>query len=119
MKDFNQILEEYKNNVVETGEDGAAFKFMIRDRAMKKDIGFMWVIVSFGGGWDHVSVSLSENRCPRWDEMCLVKDMFFEPEETVVQYHPAKSQYVNNHPLCLHLWRSQKDDMPVPDKNLV
>src|SRR5262245_54586743 len=28
--------------------------------------------------WDHVSVSLS-HRCPTWDEMCWVKDLFFLP----------------------------------------
>lgn len=27
-------------------------------------------------GWDHVSVSLP-NRCPTWEEMCKVKDLFF------------------------------------------
>ena len=62
------------------------------------------VIASDGGGWDHVSVSLTD-RCPTWAEMCRVKDLFFEPEEVVVQYHPAASQYVNNHPNCLHLFR--------------
>ncbi len=54
-------------------------------------------------GWDHVSVSLP-NRCPNWPEMCAVKDLFFDAEDVVVQFHPARSQYVNNHPYCLHLW---------------
>lgn len=54
--------------------------------------------------WDHVSVS-TEKRVPSWKEMCWVKDLFFEPEECVVQFHPPKSQYVNNHPNVLHLWR--------------
>ena len=67
-----------------------------------------FVIVSNGGGWDHVSVTpCSEKRktCPTWEEMCKIKDMFFDPEEIVVQYHPPKSRYVNRHPYCLHLWR--------------
>jgi hypothetical protein len=47
--------------------------------------------------------------------MCAIKDMFFEPEEAAVQYHPAKSQYVNNHPYCLHLWRPNNGtDLPTP-----
>ena len=53
-------------------------------------------------GWDHVSVSL-RTRTPTWDEMAKVKRMFFDDEETVVQFHPKKSEYVNNHPYCLHL----------------
>jgi len=75
---------------------------------------FLTVICSDGGGWDHVSVSLP-NRCPNWGEMCFVKDLFFDAEEEVMQLHPAKSQYKNFHPYCLHLWRPQKDKIPLPD----
>lgn len=34
----------------------------------------MAVIVSCGGGWDHVSVSF-KNRTPTWKEMCAAKDV--------------------------------------------
>lgn len=71
------------------------------------------VIASNGGGWEHVSVS-KRNRTPTWDEMCMVKDMFFGAEETVVQYHPPKSDYVNQHPYCLHLWRPTEQAVPRP-----
>lgn len=66
------------------------------------------IIASDGFGWDHVSVSLA-TRCPTWDEMCWVKRLFFEPQEIVMQLHPAESDYVNNHSHCLHLWRPQSD----------
>lgn len=66
------------------------------------------VIASRGGGWDHVSVSLPD-RTPTWEEMNWVKGIFFGPDEWVVQYHPAESDYVNCHPFCLHLWRPQTD----------
>jgi hypothetical protein len=46
--------------------------------------------------------------------MCRVKDMFFEPEEVVVQYHPRHSEYVNRHPYCLHLWRKRGEDFETP-----
>ncbi len=62
------------------------------------------VICSDGEGWDHVSVSLPE-RCPTWDEMCHIRGLFFSDHETVMQLHPRKDQYVNNHSYCLHLWR--------------
>jgi hypothetical protein len=71
------------------------------------------VVVSNGGDWDHVSVSLP-NRCPNWEEMCFFKDLFWDESETVVQYHPAKAEFVNCHPYCLHLWRPQKADLPKP-----
>ena len=66
------------------------------------------VIASNGGGWDHVSVSPNSAKrkvCPTWEEMSAIKDMFFLPNECVVEYHPPKTEYVNNHPYCLHLWR--------------
>lgn len=54
--------------------------------------------------WEHVSVSLA-NRCPNWQEMCFVKALFWDDDETVIQFHPPKSEYVNNHNYCLHLWK--------------
>ena len=68
-------------------------------------------------GWEHVSVS-THRRCPNWTEMCFVKDLFWRSDECVVQFHPPKSSYVNNHPFCLHLWRN-KDGFPVPPTVLV
>lgn len=65
--------------------------------------------VSDGVGWDHVSVSLP-TRCPSWEEMCWVKRLWFLDEEAVMQLHPAKSEHVNYHPFCLHLWRPQQQD---------
>ena len=73
------------------------------------------VIFSWGGGWEHVSISpLNKRIVPSWDEMCKLKDMFFLPEEWVVQFHPAESEYVNNMPNCLHLWRPINEKMPTP-----
>ena len=76
------------------------------------------IILSDEGGWDHISVSLNRRRCPFWDEMCWVKNLFFDPQEAVVQFHPAKDHYVNNHEFCLHIWRFQKG-FPVPHPIMV
>ena len=70
-------------------------------------------VASWGGGWEHVSVC-PKNRCPDWDEMCRIKDMFWNDDEVVMQLHPAKSNYVNLMPNCLHLWRPIGQDIPVP-----
>ena len=60
-----------------------------------------------GGGWDHVSVSL-KHRCPTWNEMCYIKDIFWEPNETVIQFHPAADVKKNLHKYCLHLWKGNQ-----------
>lgn len=71
------------------------------------------VIASDGMGWEHVSVSLT-NRTPNWKEMCLVKSLFWDEEECVIEYHPPKSEYVNNHPFCLHLWKEVGKEFKRP-----
>lgn len=76
------------------------------------------VVASDGLGWEHVSVSLT-TRCPKWEEMCDLKDLFWDADDCIVQFHPPKSEYVNNHPFCLHMWRSIDVAMPRPPSLLV
>lgn len=71
------------------------------------------ILASNGGDWEHVSISTS-SRCPKWEEMCYFKELFFNDDEVVVQYHPAKSEYVNNHQFCLHLWKPTSNEIPTP-----
>lgn len=51
--------------------------------------------------------------------MCEVKDLFWGPDETVMQIHPAIEDYVNDHPYCLHLWRPRGEYIPTPPPILV
>lgn len=76
------------------------------------------VIASDGAGWEHVSVSLRD-RTPTWDEMCYVKDLFWSPDECVIQYHPPHEVYRNLHQYCLHLWRPVGITLPMPHPLLV
>ena len=69
-------------------------------------------------GWEHVSVSCTF-RTPDWGEMSYVKDLFWEPDETVFQFHPAKSLHINCHPFCLHLWRNVNMPAILPPGRLV
>lgn len=72
-------------------------------------------VVSDGGGWKHVSVSIEgERKPPSWEIMCKIKDLFWEPEDVVVQFHPKHSKYVNYHPGCLHLWQWAGGEFPTP-----
>lgn len=73
-------------------------------------------------GWEHVSVHIVDKkikRIPTWDEMCYVKSLFWEEEDWVIQYHPAKSEYVNNDEFVLHLWRPLTSDLPIPPSWMV
>lgn len=117
MKDLHS-MDKYREREAErrlygrNGDSGnGAFKVYVGGKSF-------FVIASNGGGWEHVSISpcsKSRKTCPTWEEMCEIKDMFFEPEECAIEYHPPKSNYVNNHPLCLHLWKpTGGTQIPMP-----
>lgn len=76
------------------------------------------------GEWEHVSITVAPHnkkatRCPTWEEMCYIKELFWEPEDVVIQFHPKKSEYINMHPFCLHLWRSIDQVIPTPPSIMV
>ncbi len=76
------------------------------------------VQASDGLGWEHCSVSIlgegKAKRCPTWEEMCFVKDLFWDDTDCVIQFHPTKAEYVNCHPFVLHLWRPTDQEIPTP-----
>lgn len=69
------------------------------------------------GLMEHVSVScMNRRKLPSWDDMAKLKNMFFYPEEMVVQIHPAESRYlhgVNGLDNVLHLWRPMNGDFSI------
>ena len=75
-------------------------------------------IASDGMSWEHVSVSRPD-RIPTWDEMCWIKSLFFDDDDTVVQFHPPRAEWVNNHSRCLHMWRPIGIEVPRPPQILV
>lgn len=69
-------------------------------------------------GWEHVSVSC-EGRCPDWEEMVFVKELFWNNTETVVQFHPQKEKHINVHPYVLHLWKRVDREFELPPPELI
>lgn len=105
-----RLKEGFMSSTAEIGNNGA---FVIP--VLKVN---MIVIASDGFGWEHVSVS-HPDRCPVWEEMCIIKDLFWDEDDAVMQLHPAKSEYINNCSTCLHLWRPTNADIPIPDSIFV
>ena len=113
VRDKKSILAHPKVWLLMDGDDG-----MTCQVDWKKQTMMLRIIASWGCGWDHVSVS-RPHLCPTWEMMCFVKDIFFKPEEMAIQYHPAKSDYINCHEYCLHLWRPHGLEIPTPPKIMV
>lgn len=114
-----RIISEIKSNphikIVNMGFDGMAC--YLNDKQYKPPRE-MAIIASWAGGWEHVSVSLAQ-RCPTWDEMCRIKDIFWIEDECVVQFRPPRSEYINNHPYCLHLWKKIGANWDAPPTEYV
>ena len=114
MKELRELRAAVGLCIDNVGIDGGCGRLYLHGTKSKPAT----VVFSNGGGWEHVSVSYP-NRTPTWDEMCRVKDIFFDEEECVVQYHPPRSEYVNFHPYCLHLWRKCGENFETPPRELV
>lgn len=111
-------IEEIKRTTnliieAEADNDGMGGKFY--DKNTGKWLNF---IFSYQMGWEHLSVSMP-NKTPSWDQMCMMKDIFWDEDEACVEYHPRKQDYVNNHPHCLHIWKPTEEHLPTPPSILV
>lgn len=89
-------------------------------------IGNLQVIASDGMGWEHCSVCVVSQdkkrfleRTPTWEEMDKIKNLFWDPVDAVVQFHPPDADKVNLHPYVLHLWRRIGSVYEVPLKMFV
>lgn len=126
-----KIPEKYRTAQRKFGIKGEPFgAFQIpspdRSRITKTDLMVIATCGMEGAEWEHVSVRAVKNfngkiknMLPTWDEMCFIKSLFWDDEDVVMQLHPKKSEYVNNHPFVLHLWRPLKSEIPTPPPILV
>ena len=123
-----ELVRVRKGLLASTESNGNNGAFLL---AAKKSTRALSCLVSDGGGWEHVSVkahpsgsggSASAAVVPTWQEMCRVKRIFWEAEDVTMQLHPKESEYVNNHPGVLHLWRPQAETgvlIPEPPTSFV
>lgn len=113
-----KTIEEIRNTPrvmieAETENDGMGGK--VYDITTGKWLNF---IFSYQMGWEHLSVSMP-SKTPSWDQMCMMKDIFWNKDEACVQYHPKEEDYVNMHKHCLHIWKPTEVELPIPPHILV
>ena len=122
---FNQyrIKEGPLASVDENGRNGA-FTLCFKDNANQA----LQVVSGFHDGWEHVCVTRYEKRGllkgivqvePTNEEMRMVKDLFFKPEETVVEFFPRQESTLHAKEGTRHLWRHTIRDFPIPEIKFV
>lgn len=107
MKKIEDIKKTKNLFINEEGVDGFCGRYY--DSNSGKWLNFVFSYYE----WEHLSVSMP-NKTPSWDQMCEMKNIFWEENEVCVQYHPRKKDYVNVHHHCLHIWRPIKEQLPTP-----
>lgn len=114
MKSIEEI-KKTPNLIIEaeTDNDGMGGKYY--DKYSNKWLNF---IFSYQLGWEHLSVSMP-GKTPSWDQMCVMKNIFWNENEACVEYHPKKEEYVNDHEHCLHIWKPTEVELPTPPTILV
>ena len=113
MKKIEEIKKNGYLHIIKEGQDGFGGYFY--DKKSRCNLNF---IMSWGAGWEHCSVSIP-TRCPSWEQMCAIKELFWEDDEECMQLHPAKKDYINNMPYCLHIWRPINEKIPMPPSIMV
>lgn len=114
MKTREEIEKGYRQLYIRKSASDGFSGFLIVERVE------MSFVASWGAGWDHVSVAPIQARLiPTWGQMCKVKDIFFRDNESVIEIHPPKAEYVNNMKNCLHLWRANDKEMVLPPSWMV
>jgi len=110
----NCKIPDYK--FISSKDDGnnGLFMFSLTDKKSGQKR-YLRCLVCDEGDWDHVSIS-EETSMPTWEEILLVKRMFFDESEIVFQLYSSDFKYDNN---VIHLWRSHKLDIPVPPKDYI
>lgn len=108
-----RLLEGSMSSMTTDGNNGV-FLITVKNKIILN------TIASDKEGWEHVSVSVPDGyRTPKWHEMSFVKFLFWSENDCVMQLHPPKKNYINNHPHCLHLWRPIGKEIPQPHWSMV
>lgn len=117
MRPFEELASGYRISGIRT----ISTRFMIFGGTVEFFTGLKATVI-FGykeadGKMEHVSVApVNSRHICTWDEMCFIKDLFFRPEEMVVQIHPAEDRYFHGFDKAknvLHLWRPADGDFSI------
>jgi hypothetical protein len=101
------VPEEYRDAGPVGSTSGS---FIIPGRTSRDKL---FVTAHDGLEWEHVSVS-KKYECPTWNEMCVVKDLFWSADDCVMQYHAPKRLYLSKDHYYLHLWRPIHAEIVMP-----
>lgn len=121
MKDLTELPLESKIGDSQTADGSYQFRHpWIKDY-------WLFCMVSTKDGWELVRITLKKmadkktnrvvgvDRSLTREECCIVKDLFWNPEECVVDFIGPMTHYVGNIVHSTFLWRPVDNPLPVPN----
>ncbi|MDX1429915.1 MAG: hypothetical protein R3282_06490 [Rhodothermales bacterium] len=78
----------------------------------------LMVIASVGAGWEHVSVS-RKTRVPSYEDMVWIAQVFWSPDDCLMQLRVPDKEHINRHDNVLHWWRPTDQEIPRPPSWMV
>ena len=94
MKNIKDIKNTSGLKIIAEGEDGFAgiiYTKVSYKNGKPKFENELFFIFSTGCSFEHLSVS-TPARCPTWEEMCYMKDVFWNDDEVCMQLHPINQE---------------------------
>jgi len=110
MKDLRELADEmgWDFNVAErAGEEPIKDSLILNVHTRQRTL---YVLAFARDGWDCVIASAKDG-LPNGAEMKMLRDLFFKPDEIVMQLYSATGAPEKS---CLRLWRPHAGGIPVP-----
>jgi len=97
-----RVLPEHDKTFGTPRDSGNYGAFMFGLKGYK-----VFCLVSSTAEWEHVSVSIDRVRTPTWEVMEAVKALFWDADDTVLQFHVPDREAGDCYKSAniLHLWR--------------
>lgn len=125
MKDLAYFLK-YKHQAVVGKEDTASGVYTVPHPSIKAHWFMCTVVVT--EEWERVDAQLWKivsntkrqsrpaDRCLTWKEQCYIKNFFWGPQEVILQFFPAMTDYIgtDEEEYAVHLWNPLKGQCEVP-----
>lgn len=95
---------------------GSPFIYKTMESEMKAyKFGRCQVIISIENGYLHLSIS-TPDALPSYAELKAARYVFCPDEIYMAEIFPPKSEFINVHPYCRHLWQIDIDKSNYPKK---
>jgi hypothetical protein len=106
-----RVIDGDNSTTIHNGNNGL-FKLYLRGN--RTNLGSMlYITATEKDSWECVEV-YTPVRYPIWEELCLVRNLFWDRNDLVIQYYPREKDCSNFKKYSVCLWRPTNQLIPNP-----